>query len=68
VGVGGVALGGGYFVVVAVDEGRTRFMSLLRNWDDINGLQLVGAAVLLFENGCGIEKRVVLFFVMSVAA
>jgi hypothetical protein len=28
----------------------------------------VGAAVLLFENGCGIEKWVVLFFVMSVAA
>jgi hypothetical protein len=31
----GVALGGGYFVVVAVDEGGTQFMSLLRNWNAI---------------------------------
>ena len=30
-----VTLGGGYFVVVAVDEGGTQFMSLLRNWDEI---------------------------------
>jgi hypothetical protein len=31
-----VALGGGYIVVVAVDEDGTQFMSLLlRNWDEI---------------------------------
>ena len=35
VGAGGVALGGGYFVVVAVDEGGTQFISLLRNWGEI---------------------------------
>jgi hypothetical protein len=45
-----VALGGGYCLVIAVDEGGTQFMSLLRNWDEVKGLQLVGAAVLLFEN------------------
>jgi hypothetical protein len=30
-----VALSGGYFVVVAVNEGGTQFMSILRNGDNM---------------------------------
>jgi hypothetical protein len=63
-----VTLGGGYFIVVAVNEGGMHIMSLLRNWDEIKWVAAGRSCGLAVWKSVWAEKRVDLFFMMSVAA